>query len=126
MRLDDSLTWAHDVAWIGNDCVLYQAGKGTNPFVRNAISVFIFNIKTGKSLGALEVLGLSDQALDGLVSYNYPNAIVKSVVYSQYDVTMVYSLVSPDGTRTSLKLEDPSAVQLLPDKQMDDMPSECK
>jgi len=124
MRLDDSLTWAHDVAWIGNDCVLYQAGKGTNPFVRNAISVF--NIKTGKSLGALEVLGLSDQALDGLVSYNYPNAIVKSVVYSQYDVTMVYSLVSPDGTRTSLKLEDPSAVQLLPDKQMDDMPSECK
>ena|ERR1039457_3985141 len=126
MQLEPTFVWARDVAWVGNGCVLYEAGKSTNRYLRTPTSYFVFNLKSGKSTTAFDALGISDKALEGLVAYNFPNTIVKNVVNSAHDVGLGYSLISQDGTRTSLGLEHPSEVQLLADLQADGLPTECK
>ena len=121
-----SFTWSRAVEWIGDTCVLYQAGKGENSYLRGPISLFVLNLNNGKTSGILDVLGLSDEALEGLVSYNYPNAIVKNVKYSTYDVSIQYSLVSQDGTRTALSLDNPALVQLLSGNNDNELPTACE
>jgi len=125
-QLEEPFKWALDEAWVGNSCVLYEAGKSANSRIKGEISYFILNLKTLKSTSTLKTLGLSDKDLDGIVSYRYPYVIVKSAADSAGNRGAEYFLISPDGARTKLTIGDATVVQVLPNKLTDDSPSECR
>jgi hypothetical protein len=125
-HLVESFQGALDEAWIGNSCVLYQAWKSANPRIKGKVSYFVLNLKTLKSTTALRTLGLSDGELDGLVSYGYPYAIVKSTGDSDGNRGGEYLLVSPAGTHTKLTSGDPTAFQILPSTVKNNLLAECR
>ncbi|MGB0065025.1 MAG: hypothetical protein WBP85_11320 [Terracidiphilus sp.] len=124
--LDAAFKWALDVAWIGNSCILYQAGKSPNSRVKGEISYFVLQLKSLKSFSAPKIIGLSDKELAGVVSYRYPYAVVKSTTDSVANQRPEYFLISPDGTRTKLTLGDATVARVLPSDLSDDLPTACR
>lgn len=124
--LGNSFKWALDVAWVGNRCVLYQAGKSASSRIKGETSYFVLQLKGLKSVGASTIIGLSDKELEGVVSYRYPYAVVKSPQDSAGNRGSGYFLVSPGGTHTKLTLGDATFVQVIPNALADDLPAECK
>ena len=125
-QLEDSFKWARDVAWIGNSCVLYKAGKQTNPYLKDQISFFVLDLKSLKSTSASATLGLSDKEFYGLVSYRYPYAVIKSAPDSEGNPRPEYFLVSPSRTRTKLEVGTAPVVQVLPSNATDNLSAACK
>jgi len=125
-ELEAPFKWAFDIAWIGNSCVLYRAGKQTNPYIKDEVSFFVLDLKSLKSASAFKTIGLSDKDLDGLVCYRYPYAIVKRPADIAGDHRPEYFLVSPGGMRTKLTSGDATAFEILLNRLMDDVPSGCK
>lgn len=125
-RLEKPFKWVRDEAWVGNSCVLYQAGESSDPSIKGAISYFVLDLKTLKSTGPLKTLGLSDSELDGLVSYRFPYAIVKNSADLTGTPGAAYFLVSPGGTRTKVAPGDAAVVRVLPHNRNDDLPTECR
>jgi hypothetical protein len=124
--LDESFKWVLDVAWIGNSCVLYQAGKSANSSIKGEISYFILNLKTLESAGTVKTLGLSNRELNGLDSYRFPYAMVKEATDAAGNRGAVCFLVSPGGTRTKLASGNAHGVQIIPNQLADNLPSECR
>jgi hypothetical protein len=129
LQLDDSFHWALDMAWIGNSCVLYEAGKDSDhyshSYLKDQISFFVLDLKSLKSTSASEVLGLSDKELDGLVSYRFPYAVVKSTPDSA-GRGPGYFLISPGGKHTKLMSRDANMVEILLDETPEELPTECR
>lgn len=129
-QLDESFHWASDVAWVGNSCVLYKAGKlashYSHPYLKDQISFFVLHLKNLKSTSASETLGLSDRQLDGLVAYRYPYALIKSAADAAGNRGEEYFLVSSGGMRTKVAPGSAAIVQILPNNAKDDSPSECR
>jgi hypothetical protein len=124
-QLEGPFKWALDEAWIGNSCVLYEAGKSASPRTKGGISYFVLDLKSLKSTPTIKALGLSDKDLDGLVSYRYPYAIVKSTPDSAGNRGQEYYLVSPGAVRTGVAPGRASLVQLLPSTLAGDLDAEC-
>jgi hypothetical protein len=125
-QLGEQFRWALDEAWIGEKCVLYQAGRQTNRYLRDQISFFVLDLRSLKSTHASESLGLSDQELEGFVSYRFPYAIVKHTAESAGNRERGYLLVSPGGKRTKLASADATVINVLPNNSADDLPAACK
>ena len=125
-QLGEQFKWALNEAWIGERCVLYQAGRQSNRHLKDQISFFVLDLKSLKSTRASEALGLSDQELEGFVSYTYPYGIVKYTPESAGDRGTGYFLVSPGGTRTKLTLADATVIQVLPNNPSGGLPVACK
>jgi hypothetical protein len=124
--LDNSFKWVLDVAWVGNRCVLYQAGKSASSRIKGEISYYVLQLKSLKSVGSSTIIGLSDEELEGVVSYRYPYAVIKSKEDSAGNRGSGYFLVFPGGTRTRLTSRDATVVQVLPNTLAADLPAECK
>jgi len=125
-KIEEPFKWALDDARIGNGCVLYRAGKSSTPRIKGETSYFVLNLKSLSSASASKVVGLSDKELEGVVSYRFPYAIVKSTQELTGDLGSGYFLITPGGTRTKLTSAKAEVVQILPHKLPEDLPTQCR
>jgi len=125
-QLEEPFKWAFDEAWIGNSCVLYQAGTSARYPLKGETAYFVLDLKTLKSTGTLKILGLSNEELRGLVAYRFPYAIIKGKADVAGTQGAAYFLVSPGGARTKVALGDAAEVEVLPNDLTGDVPAGCR
>jgi hypothetical protein len=125
-QLEETFKWALDIAWIGNSCVLYQAGKSQNSRIKSDLSYFVLNLRTLKSDNAIKVLGIANEELEGLVSYNFPNAVIQSTATSADDRESGVFLISKNGKRQKVAPKSATNIQVFADELKEDLPAECR
>jgi WD40 repeat protein len=125
-QLEEPFKWALDVAWIGNSCVLYQAGKSQDSRVKSDLSYFVLNLRTLKSDNAIEILGITDEQFKGLVSYKFPNAAIQSATASAGDRESGIFLISKNGKRQKVGPKSATNIQVFADDLKGDFPAECR
>jgi hypothetical protein len=125
-QLEKPFKWALDVAWIGNSCVLYQAGKSQDSRFKGDLSYFVLNLRTLKSDNAIKVLGITNEELEGLVSYEFPDAVIQSTVASGGDRESGIFLISKNGKRQKVAPKSATNIQAFADDLKGDLPTECR